>query len=1373
MKKTKLLTIMVALLMASSTAGLGACKNLFDEPQSSTSGEQSSLEDSSSDSSTGSSETQTKKYDKVFCGATDTDTLPEGVTITDENGTELKKHEQGYVIEQVEENKTVKFKVATTGDAAKLVVSASEFFTPIKADENGVYSVKVFDAAKINISLLTVEEALYQEGVSSSLLAFKEGEIPELNKDAGKIKGMASSAKLTSVFIQKALAQGNTHLTVKVDAESAESGTTIANVTLVTSGENWMYYWRDLVNGSTYYIDLTLFADETHMSDSLDFQCKDENGQVVNAYVTFSELQLIKDTDLAGSGNNSCIMKEGDAYIVDLGAPAGIPFSKLEQYIDDEGSIKFTATKLTGSGQNFYTAFKNAGGQLENMQYVALNGDEDGVVEGVIVAENVERIRENGLYFNIWGGIGGDGRFSITFETPKAPVYHTVTIDADEYEVTAEGLTAENTLSVKEGKDCTFSVVTPNTVVLKASGATQVGEAVADGDNLVWTYQVTNVSENTMVTVSTVTFYDVSVNTGDWAVSGNLSVAEGEDCTFTVTTAKNVILTASGATQVGDAVVDGDNLVWTYQVSNVTEDAVVTLTAAYSYTVTVDAGDLTVNGTLTVAEGEDCTFTVTTAKNIVLTANGATQVGDAVVDGDNLVWTYKVSTVVENVTVTITATKYYTVTVNAPESAVVSGELTVAEGEDCTFNITTSNDFVIKASGAELQDKVVGATETVWTYVVSDVQQDCTVTVASSELCIVTVQAPASVTINGTFTVEEGEDCTFTATTAKNVILTVTGAAQVGDAVVDGDNLVWTYTISQISQDVEVILSAKSYYTVKVNAPDGMTVSGEFTVEAGAACSFTLSNAPSGAQMVAENAVGSKDENGIWTFTVENVMENITVDIAEKYYYNVYIGNGNTKDVVKVYDVDGNLFGDNGENYYYTLVGKNETVDFTVEFVGCEGWLYTVSDGGLLSATEGVYTSPVVTSERVANIEGPYNVKDFMLGKVSGYDAYRYFHFGAWGTVDKENETIGFTGSSIAITESLAQDAIAQGYTHLSMTVSVTPTDAANTLTSVWVETAGDSKTYQKDFPVISGVAEIRIDLAKFLNQDGTGKTGTIWLNAPGTYIDTSFVLSNIQFHKSTQTAGWEQTAAEKASAYVAYENGALVVDAKGKIAIPYSVLEEYVQGDGTLKFTATKLSGSGRNFYIEIGAVQDDGTIGNGGINKVVDINANGTVTDTISAGDVTAYKNSGYMVLEWNYVGDGAFSMVFHKPAMTDSWLRDTASSVYMNDDGSLVINPDSKVVISKEYLQEYIWSDGSLHFKAEANDSCTRKLFFTNYTYAEGVLTAGSANCKHINFETTPTVEDIIWAADVEAWFNEGICVNKYDGLGSFTLTFIKEN
>ena len=117
--------------------------------------------------------------------------------------------------------------------------------------------------------------------------------------------------------------------------------------------------------------------------------------------------------------------------------------------------------------------------------------------------------------------------------------------------------------------------------------------------------------------------------------------------------------------------------------------------ATTTYTVTVDApADVTVGGTLTAAKGEDVTFTLTAANDLLIKVSGAKFVSKEV-GAETTVYTYKVEGIIENMTVRVTKAYYRfvetkTVTVNNGYGLTTDLSLDLPEG---TYIIKTSNEY--------------------------------------------------------------------------------------------------------------------------------------------------------------------------------------------------------------------------------------------------------------------------------------------------------------------------------------------------------------------------------------------------------------------------------------------------------------------------------------------------------------------------------------------------------------------------------------------------------------------------------------------------------------------------------------------------------
>lgn len=91
------------------------------------------------------------------------------------------------------------------------------------------------------------------------------------------------------------------------------------------------------------------------------------------------------------------------------------------------------------------------------------------------------------------------------------------------------------------------------------------------------------------------------------------------------------------------------------------------------------------------------------------------------------------------------ATTTYTVTVNAPAGVTVGGTLTAAKGEDVTFTLTAANNMFIDVSGAVYVSEVESGNNIVYTYKISAINRDRTVTVTQAYYRLVDTK---TVTVN-------------------------------------------------------------------------------------------------------------------------------------------------------------------------------------------------------------------------------------------------------------------------------------------------------------------------------------------------------------------------------------------------------------------------------------------------------------------------------------------------------------------------------------------------------------------------------------------------------------------------------------------------
>ncbi|MBW2310537.1 MAG: VCBS repeat-containing protein [Deltaproteobacteria bacterium] len=206
-------------------------------------------------------------------------------------------------------------------------------------------------------------------------------------------------------------------------------------------------------------------------------------------------------------------------------------------------------------------------------------------------------------------------------------------------------------VSVTQGGSHSFTI-TPDTNY-------HVADVTVDGSSVgaVATYDFTNVTaDHTISATFAIDTYTITASAGEngsISPSGSVSVDHGDDQTFTIT--------PDSGYGVEDVTVDGTSTgaVSTYTFENVTANHTIeaTFSALPTYTITASAGDngsISPSGDVTVAQGENQTFTITPDEGY--------GVEDVKVDGSSVgaVTTYTFTNVTADHTIEATQWKYIT-----------------------------------------------------------------------------------------------------------------------------------------------------------------------------------------------------------------------------------------------------------------------------------------------------------------------------------------------------------------------------------------------------------------------------------------------------------------------------------------------------------------------------------------------------------------------------------------------------------------------------------------------------------------------------------------------------------------------------------------
>ena len=291
-----------------------------------------------------------------------------------------------------------------------------------------------------------------------------------------------------------------------------------------------------------------------------------------------------------------------------------------------------------------------------------------------------------------------------------------------------------------------------------------------------------------------------------------------------------------------------------------------------SYTVTVNSnngGTVSPNGTQTVTEGNNFTFTAT--------PNDCYEVASVTVDGNNVNLTnnqYTLSNVTANHTVNVTFSQIsYTIAATAGNGGTITpnGNTTVNCGENKTFAIAANAGYRI--SNVTVDGQNMGAIES---YTFSNV--DANHTISATFIAVLTIDVTAdaeggSVSPTGTQTIDEGGSFTFTVTpeTCYEIgNVTVNGTA----VTLDANN---QYTINNITsnQIINVTFNQLSY-TITATAGNGGTINpGTTTVNCGGSQTYTI--VPSEDYMISAVTVDGQSVGSVSSYSFTNVTADHTI----------------------------------------------------------------------------------------------------------------------------------------------------------------------------------------------------------------------------------------------------------------------------------------------------------------------------------------------------------------------------------------------------------------------------------------------------------------------------------------------------------------
>ena len=450
---------------------------------------------------------------------------------------------------------------------------------------------------------------------------------------------------------------------------------------------------------------------------------------------------------------------------------------------------------------------------------------------------------------------------------------------------------------VKTGSTCT-SERTPVTATISESGSIDLGEpitqcggtATIDAGNGFNSYTWSNGQTTQSITVSQSGTYSVTASNGQCEVTATRVVTINPVPSVSITES-NDVLTANATSGSGD-----------YQYAWSTNETArsITIDSNGNYCVTVtdnnncsvsECSNITlpdidinisnaehgsINGENTVAFGEDYTFTVI--------PDDCYQIGTVTVNGNAVTLDANNSYTIQNVTTeqTINATFTqisYTITASAGNGGTISnvGSTSVNCGDDITYTITPDEGYMI--SDIEVDGQSVGSENSyLFTNVTSDHTISATFEIIPAGEVVIVVNADdegGTVTPNGTQTITEGDDFTFTVT--QNACYEIGTVTVNGTAVtLDANN---SYTIENVTEEQTVNVTFNQItYIITSSASNGGTITPAGNTEVNCGESMTFAIAANEGYEIADVTVDGQSVGAVENYTFDNVTSAHTIN---------------------------------------------------------------------------------------------------------------------------------------------------------------------------------------------------------------------------------------------------------------------------------------------------------------------------------------------------------------------------------------------------------------------------------------------------------------------------------------------------------------
>jgi PKD repeat protein/NifU-like protein involved in Fe-S cluster formation len=426
--------------------------------------------------------------------------------------------------------------------------------------------------------------------------------------------------------------------------------------------------------------------------------------------------------------------------------------------------------------------------------------------------------------------------------------------------------------SVEYDGNYTFTV-TPDNCYEIASVTINGTEVALDANN---SYTINNVTapQSISATFSPIT-YTITATAGN---GGNITprtsnVNCGDDITFAIS--------ANNGYRIVDVTVDGQSMgaIESYTFTNITADHTIAATfiAVINIDINADAegGSVTPNGTQTLDAGESFTFTVTPDNCYEIgnvTVNGVA----VTLDANNSYTINNVSTD-QNINVTFNQLSY-TITASAGNGGnITPGTSNVNCGDNITFTITPDDGYMIADL---LVDGQSTGSESSYTF--SDVTANHTISatfepIPAGEVVIVVNNDDEGgmVTPNGTQTITEGNDFTFT--------VTPNACYEIGTVTVNGNEITLdennSYTIEYVSEEQTVNVTFNQItYIITSSASNGGTITPAGNTEVNCGESMTFAIAANEGYEIADVTVDGQSIGAAESYTFDNVTSAHTIN---------------------------------------------------------------------------------------------------------------------------------------------------------------------------------------------------------------------------------------------------------------------------------------------------------------------------------------------------------------------------------------------------------------------------------------------------------------------------------------------------------------